>query len=285
MPYYEVTITVADTLKDRIIERISKEGCLGVIENDASLVAYFPQTCDIKTITDDLSLLNNLLERSGNAQGLTYACTVIPEQDWNESWKKGFQPVDAGKQFTIIPPWEQPRKDRINITIDPAMAFGTGHHETTRSCLLLMEKYAADCSQKSFLDLGTGTGILAIAAAKLGYRRVVGIDTDPLAVDASLLNIEINHTSEVEIREGSLSEAETAYDVIAANLISGVLVLLATILAAHLNPGGIAILSGILVGQEDEVIEAMEHAGLTLRETHIDDKWVSLVMDRAPVLE
>lgn len=283
MAYYECTITVADTYKDTLIERLSKAGCLGVIENNDTLVAYFPQTCDIKTITDDLSLLNALLEKSGKAQGLAFVCTVIPEQDWNESWKKGFQPVDAGEHFTIIPPWEEPRAGRINVTIDPAMAFGTGHHETTRSCIVLMEKYAGKCGKESFLDLGTGTGILAIAASKLGYRRVVGIDTDPLAVDAGLLNIEINRTRDVEIREGSLAETEDTYDVIAANLISGVLVRLAAALAAHLNPGGIAILAGILIGQEKEVIEAMEHTGLTLQETYYDGKWVSLVVQQGMV--
>ena len=283
MAYYECTITVADTYKDTLIERLSKAGCLGVIENNDTLVAYFPQTCDIKTITDDLSLLNALLEKSGKAQGLAFVCTVIPEQDWNESWKKGFQPVDAGEHFTIIPPWEEPRAGRINVTIDPAMAFGTGHHETTRSCIVLMEKYAGKCGKESFLDLGTGTGILAIAASKLGYRRVVGIDTDPLAVDAGLLNIEINRTRDVEIREGSLAETEDTYDVIAANLISGVLVRLAAALAAHLNPGGIAILAGILTGQEKEVIEAMEHTGLTLQEIYYDGKWVSLVVQQGMV--
>lgn len=284
MAYYEVTITIADTFKDTLLERLTKAGCLGVIENDTSLVAYFPHASDIKTITDDLTLLNDLLQKSGNTQGLAFTYTMIPEQDWNESWKKGFQPVDAGERFTIIPPWEEPRKNRINITIDPAMAFGTGHHETTRSCIVLMEKYAGKANKESFLDLGTGTGILAIAASKLGYRHVVGIDTDPLAVDAGLLNIEINHTPDVEIREGSLSETEAAYDMIAANLISGVLVQLATNLSAHLNPGGIAILAGILIGQEEEVIEAMEHAGLTLRETYCDGKWVSLVVERGIAL-
>ena len=160
------------------------------------------------------------------------------------------------------------------------MAFGTGHHETTRSCLVLIEKYAQKTALRSFLDLGTGTGILAIAARKLGYRHVVGIDTDILAVEAARENVVINQTPDVEIRQGSTSELHETFDVIAANLISGVLVLLAPELFTLMNPAGIAILSGILIGQEDEVIDAIDQAGLTLREKHPDGKWVSLVVER-----
>ena len=280
MAYYEFTIRISDTFRDTLIQRLSESGCLGMIENDESLVAYFPSALDIETIQCDLSLLKELLEKSGHAHELTYNFTLIPEKDWNETWKKGFQPVDAGEQFTLLPPWEEKRPGRINIVIDPGMAFGTGHHETTRSCLVLMENYAPQTARESFLDLGTGTGILAIAARKLGYRHVVGIDTDILAVHAARENIIINNVPDVEIREGSLYELHETFEVIAANLISGVLVLLAPALLTRMNPGGIAILSGILDGQEGEVIEAVEQSNMKLRQTYHDGKWVSLVVER-----
>jgi len=280
MAFYEFTIKIADTFKDTLIQRLSESGCLGMIENDESLVAYFPSTLDIETIKCDLSILKTLLEKTGHAHELSYDYTIIPEKDWNETWKKGFQPVDAGERFTILPPWGEKRKDRINLVIDPGMAFGTGHHETTRSCLVLMENYASKTARESFLDLGTGTGILAIAARKLGYRQVIGIDTDILAIEAARKNIIINQVPDVEIKEGSLYELQETFEVIAANLISGVLVLLAPALSVHMRPGGIAMLSGILFGQEDEVIKAMEQAGLTLREQYRDGKWLSLVMER-----
>jgi ribosomal protein L11 methyltransferase len=143
-----------------------------------------------------------------------------------------------------------------------------------------MEKYSGKSGFNTFLDLGTGTGILAIAASKLGYRHIVGVDTDPLAVDAARKNIQDNAVPTVIITEGSLSDLKETFDVITANLISGVLVKLAPDLAACMNPGGFAILSGILLGQEEEVIDAMERAGLVLREKFRDNKWVSLVVEQ-----
>jgi len=280
MAYNEFSIRVPEPFKDSLIQRLSDAGSLGVIENDQSLVAYFPDTCDSTVIANDLLLVKAIIEKAGSAHEFSFDHALIPEQDWNASWKKDFLPVDAGERFTILPPWEEKRAGRINMIIDPAMAFGTGHHETTRSCLVLLEKYAKTGGNTSFLDLGTGTGILAIAASKLGYQHVVGIDTDPLSIEAAGENIKINEVPDIEVRGGSLTEAEGSYDVIAANILSGVLVVLAPALSAHVNPGGIAILSGILIGQEDEVIEAMKQTGLELIEKYPDGKWMSLAVKK-----
>ncbi len=281
MSYYEFTIRISDAFRSSLIQRLTEHGCLGMIENDESFAAYFPSTLDIDTVKNDLMLVQTLLERAGHNHELTYDYSLIPEKDWNETWKKGFQPVDAGQRFTVLPPWEKLKKDRINLIIDPGMAFGTGHHETTRSCLVLMENYAPKTAKENFLDIGTGTGILAIAARKLGYRHVVGIDTDILALNTARENVIMNKAPDVEIREESLADLHETFDVIAANLISGTLVQIASILFPRINPGGIALLSGILIGQEGEVIGAMEQAGLRLRETYRDGKWVSLVMERS----
>ncbi len=278
MSYYEFIIKIADPFRDTLIQRLTDAGCLGVIEQDGTITAYFPETVDIGTITNDLSLLQALFDKSDSVQNLSFSHTLIPEQDWNESWKKGFTPLDAGERFTILPPWEKRREGRINLIIDPGMAFGTGHHETTRSSLVLMEKYAVMCAKERFLDLGAGTGLLAIAASRLGYRHIVAVDTDPLAIEATRKNIELNQATNVDIREGSIVEARGTFDCIAANIISSVLVQLAPALSSHLKPGGIAVLSGILTGQENEVIEATTPAGLKLLEQYRDGKWVSLVL-------
>jgi ribosomal protein L11 methyltransferase len=280
MNYYEFTINIAEPQRDALIRRLINKGCLGAIDQGNALVAYFPDTIDISVITEDLSILQSLLEKSGQTEDITYRHRLIPDEDWNESWKKGFHPIDVGTKFTILPPWESESAGRINLIIDPAMAFGTGHHETTRSCLALMEKYAGHGGRESFLDVGTGTGILAIAAAKLGYRRVVGVDTDILAVNASRLNISLNHTPTIEIRAGNILDLNEAYDFITANIISGVLVLLAPAIAIHLKPGGTAVLSGILQEQVNEVIDAVTRAGMMIIEKYPDGKWISLVTTR-----
>ncbi len=279
MPYYEFTITIPIPFKDALIHRLTGMGCLGMVEQENSEVtAYFPETIDIKIVIQDLTLMQALLEKAHPSENLVFTYMLIPEEDWNESWKKNFRPVDVGIRFTVLPPWEEKRKNRINLVIDPAMAFGTGHHETTRSCLELMDKYAPTADKDRFLDLGTGTGILGIAAVKLGYRSVTGIDTDRLAVEAAKKNIELNDAGSIDIREGSISDLKDTYDFITANIISSVLVDLAPLLASHLKPHGLVVLSGILTGQDEEVIQAMTRAGLKLVERYLDGKWVSLVM-------
>ncbi|OGW37863.1 MAG: ribosomal protein L11 methyltransferase [Nitrospirae bacterium GWD2_57_9] len=260
-----------------LMEVLTRKGSLGFLEEEQDLVAYFPGTFDIKTLVRELDVLKTVLKIGGIDEELRFSSTLVPDQDWNESWKKGFTPLDVGKSFTILPPWEEQRSGRINLIIDPGMAFGTGHHETTRSCLVMMEKYEGRTAKDSFLDLGTGTGLLAIAAAKLGYRRIVAVDTDPLATEASRMNIGLNGVTNIEVRDGSMDAVPEKYDCIAANIISGVLIMLADQIAEHLNESGLAILSGILAEQAEEVVTAVEQAGLKLKETYPDDKWVSLV--------
>jgi ribosomal protein L11 methyltransferase len=280
MTYHEISINISEPIKDALIRKCSDWGSLGVIEQEETLIAYFPESVKISEIINELVLFRTLLETAGYEPNLTFKHTVIEEQDWNESWKKGFVPIDVGEHFTILPPWERTKENRINLIIDPAMAFGTGHHETTRSCLVLMEEYVDKTEKDAFLDLGTGTGVLAIAASKLGYQRILGIDTDPLAIEAAEKNCKINDAKNVELKSGSLPEIHEEFDIIAANLISGVLIQLAPALSTHLKQGGIAFLSGILMGQEDKVIQAAEKQGLKLTEKYKDGKWASLVFKK-----
>jgi ribosomal protein L11 methyltransferase len=207
---------------------------------------------------------------------------VLPDCDWNETWKKSFAPIDVGRTLRIIPSWLNAETDRIPIIIDPGMVFGTGHHETTRTCLSLIEKIAETGNRKRFLDIGTGTGILAIGASRLGFEQVVAVDVDPLAVDAATRNAAANGLNNIEIRKGAISSVSGTFDVIVANLLSEILIAIAPELAERLNPGGTAILSGLLVGQEDEVIEAICTADLTFREKITDGKWVSLILGKPP---
>jgi ribosomal protein L11 methyltransferase len=284
MGYYEFTVHAPEESKDALSAKMAEMGCLGSYEKAGNLIAYFPDRLDIMELRDELNAFRAVLKDSGLPHEISFDYLFISERDWNESWKKRFLPIEVGENLLIVPPWDERVTMRTKLVIDPGMAFGTGHHETTMRCLSIMEKYAGNLrgsfAQDRFLDVGTGTGILAIAAAKLGFREVVGVDTDPLAVDAATRNAVLNDLTNVTVREGEITAIEDAADMIAANLMSEILIRIAPEIARRLNPSGVAILSGMLTGQEDDVIIAMEKEGLTVIERYRDDRWVSLVFSQ-----
>jgi len=278
MTYIEINITAPEDSHDALINKMSGMDAIGFIEQDGGLIAYFEPKQSPAEICDELGRFRPVLEASGLDASFSLSHTVLPEKDWNETWKKNFTPIDVGDNLTILPSWLQPKTDRIPIIIDPGMVFGTGHHETTRTCLSLIEKASKKSIKQRLLDIGTGTGILAIGAGKLGFKEVVAVDIDPLCVDAAARNVAANNLINVEIKEGGISIAAGTFDVIVANLLSEILTEIAPDLAVRLNHGGTAILSGMLIGQEDGVIQAMISAGLTFQEKVTDNNWVTLVM-------
>jgi ribosomal protein L11 methyltransferase len=280
MPYHQVTITIPGQFKDTLLRKLAELGSLGALDQDHTITAYFPATTQLSAIVGELQVVLLLLNAAEHDVPVRIEHSLLPDTDWNESWKKGFTPIDVGERFVILPPWEHPSGNRIPLIIDPGMAFGTGHHETTRSCLVLMERYADAVRKERFLDLGTGTGLLAIAALALGFRSVVGVDTDPLAIEASRRNIALNKADRIELHEAGIDKCEGKFDMIAANLISGTLVQLAGEIASRLMQAGVVIMSGILSGQDDEVVSVAKNSGLDCVERLSDGKWVSLVCKR-----
>ena len=279
MGYYEFSIAVPVESKEALMNMVHEAGSLGVVDNEKNLVVYFQDRPGIEKLTRDFSSFKTILKDAGLPHDFSFGYVYISERDWNESWKKKFQPIDVGRNLSIIPPWEEPKSERINLIIDPGMAFGTGHHDTTRTCLEHIERISREGSKDRFLDVGTGTGILAIAASKLGFREVVGVDIDPLAIDAAQRNAILNGLNNVTILQGTISVTEGVYDVIAANLLSEILITIAPEISARLKEGGTALLSGMIIGQEDEVMTAMGKEGLKFRERHYDGvRWVTLVV-------
>jgi ribosomal protein L11 methyltransferase len=206
---------------------------------------------------------------------------AIPEQDWLSEWKKGYQPVAIGKRLLITPSWKRDHgteADRVVVQIDPGMAFGTGTHETTRGCLEMLERY---WSGGAMLDAGTGTGILAIAAAKLHPQsRIVAFDVDPEAVEVAVDNARINDVGEeVEISVDRISSfAGLDFDLVIANLTADVIIPLADDLTKTLKAGGVLIVSGILAEQGADVTLALESHGLKPIETLPDGEWITQVL-------
>jgi ribosomal protein L11 methyltransferase len=242
----------------------------------------------------------------------------LEEEDWANAWKQHYTILRLGKRTVIVPSWleYEAQPEDIVLHLDPGMAFGTGLHPTTQMCLALLEERIRPNQQ--VLDLGTGSGILAIAAAKLGANPVLALDNDPIAVTAAQENVERNGVAaSVTAAEGSLGAAGNAmghwlsgdfgeageeergqktadnednpqnsklktqnFDLIAANLIAKVLIILAEDIAAALAPGGTLISSGIIIDREDEVALAFAAAGLQQIERRREGEWVALVHSR-----
>jgi len=211
----------------------------------------------------------------------------VHEEDWAAAWKAHFPVLRVGSRLVIRPTWRRHRAvpGDVVLALDPGMAFGTGLHPTTRLCLAGIERWAEEgiVDGARALDVGCGSGILAIALAKLGAASVLGVDTDPIAVEATAANARRNRLARrIAAEAGSLPVAGGPYDLVAANLIASLLVALAEELAASVRPGGRLLASGIFIDREDEVRAAFAAAGLAVRARTGEGDWVALDCVRAP---
>ncbi len=202
----------------------------------------------------------------------------IDDEDWAENWKKSYKPFRLGEHIVIRPGWEeydaQPG-DKV-ITIDPGMAFGTGTHETTGMCVRLVERYVKPGD--TCMDIGTGTGILAIAAAHMGASHVLASDIDPMAVRVAKENVEINGFSDrIDCKCGDLLDvAKDKADAVTANIIADVIIMLCAPVRAFLKPGGVFICSGIAREREDDTINALKAAGYKRLDVRHEGEWTAI---------
>ena len=245
--YYEFIMSVPDESREAVTYKLAEMGSTGFFEKTVNIAAYFEGTSDIAVLCDELEQFRGVLRSSGLDPDFSYDYILLPEMDWNEEWKKSFTPINVGENLTIVPSWLQDDSGRTSIIIDPGMAFGTGHHETTKRCLMMIEKLS-EGGKRSLLDIGTGTGILAIGAAKMGIGPVTGVDIDPQAVDLAQRNAGINELDGITIYEGGIARVTGLFDIIIANLISELLIKIAHEIVLRVKTGGIVILSGMITG-------------------------------------
>lgn len=265
-----------------VIEEAHRTAADGVsLERDptrpAWVRAYLPQNHisdeSIQRIETALSLLG-ALRPIGPLQ-----INSLTDQDWARAWKTHYSTLHVSERIVVVPAWKRyrPRPGQVALRLDPGMAFGTGIHPTTQLCLRTLERFLRP--DMRVLDLGTGSGILAIAAAKLGCGPILAVDRDPVAVDAARANIRRNRlSSRIEVREDTLGPGMGPYDLILANLLAPVLRELGDVLAQALAPAGVVIASGVLSEQGDEVTAALEAAGLRLVERVGAGDWIALVL-------
>jgi ribosomal protein L11 methyltransferase len=206
---------------------------------------------------------------------------IVNEADWAQAWKRFFPVLRVGRRLVIRPTWRRhpPAPGEVVIALDPGMAFGTGLHPTTRLCLAGLERLAdgGGVHGARILDVGSGSGILSIAAARLGAREVVAVDVDPIAVEATTANARRNRLiRRIRPRQGSLPSGAGRFDVVLANLVASILVELAGALRDELRPGGRLIASGIFTDREDDVRRAFEAEGLAVAARDADGDWIAL---------
>jgi ribosomal protein L11 methyltransferase len=196
-----------------------------------------------------------------------------PETDWSTAWRARIRSTRVG-QLWVGPPWETPPEGTVALLIEPKMAFGTGDHPTTVLCLAAVDAFCAGHPGASVLDVGTGTGVLALMARKLGAGRVVAVDNDPMSVTLARENGALNGIDGVEVSGATLDAIDGRFDLVVANILANTLVELAPALVAH--TGGRLVLAGVLIHQEDEVREAFERAGATSDGGSRSGDWIRL---------
>ena len=253
-------------------------------------------TAKVSFYVEDLSNLENIMHQVNagldeiaefvNVGERTLSVSETEDKDWINNWKQYFKPFTVD-DILIKPTWEtipEEHKDKLLIQIDPGTAFGTGMHETTQLCIRQLRKYVNADSE--IIDVGTGSGILSIAALKLGARYACGTDLDPCAINAVKENMEVNGIPEdkytvmlgniIDDKEVQDAVGYEKYDMVVANILAEVLVPLTPVILAQMKPGALYITSGIIDDKEETVVEAVKKAGLEVLEVNHQGEWVSV---------
>ncbi len=284
-----VELNIAKEFEEGVSNFVTEHGATGIeeLEGDlqrVSLRTYFQHDGRERRILQALHrYLNSLKKIAPEAPPARIKTASIPEENWGESWKRFFKPIQVTPQFVVKPPWSKIRLKRgqIPIEINPGMAFGTGTHPTTVLSIQALEERLKG-RRLSVLDVGTGSGILSIVAAKLGAREVWGIDIDRVAVENARENVEKNHVSDiVRIREGSIGGLHKKFDIIVANIDLKRLRRMRMPLLNHLKKKGLLLLSGILVEEKERIRLHYLGTGL-LRwiKTTQENEWACLIFKK-----
>ncbi|MDL2206295.1 50S ribosomal protein L11 methyltransferase [Eubacteriales bacterium OttesenSCG-928-N13] len=261
---------------DIIDEAIAKN-----MAEDVRVTGYYPADANIEQLTQQIRTQIDALramELGFDLGKLELESVGLQDQDWAEYWKREFKPFRLGEHMLVVPSWTQPdvRPGDHIIRIDPGMAFGTGTHETTALCTALVEQYIHPGD--SVIDVGTGTGILAIAAAHMGARGILAIDIDPTAVRVAQQNVRENGMeTQIRCEQGDLLETvKQQANVVIANIIADVIIGIVKPVRARILDGGLFICSGIIREKRDEVIAALEQAGYHQLDVRERGEWVAI---------
>lgn len=245
----------------------------------AVVKAYFSEEDNINEILTYINEKMDELKELGIDTGVAKVeSEKMFEEDWANNWKKYYKPTKVGERIVVKPIWEEyiAKDDELVLELDPGMAFGTGTHETTRMCIQALDKYVK--ADSTVFDVGCGSGILAIAAAKLGAKLAVGVDLDPVAVESAKENVGYNNLDNIEILYGNLVEViDGKADIVVANIIAEVICILTEDVKRVLKNNGYFITSGIIHDRVDMVTKKLEETGFEVIEINKDGEWNCIV--------
>jgi ribosomal protein L11 methyltransferase len=272
--WYALDVEVDGAVHEAVEYALMEAGALGTETTDRGVTAYFAETPDRERVRNELFEALRIYDLpSSSVRDMNLR--EVADHDWLEEWKQSWQPVEIGR-FIIAPPWSKLEDvhDHLVIRIEPGMAFGTGTHETTRLCLDAIQKHFAG---GSFLDVGTGTGILAIAAAKLfPQASIEACDTDETAITIARENAELNDIEQIKFWAGSIDDSTASADLVVANLTADVITSIMPALVGVTC--GKLILSGILETQLEMVQTALHDCGIDQFEVEQRGEWIALIV-------
>ena len=300
MQWIEVSVPAESGEIDELCERLAALGAGGMVVEDEqdfqrfletnrqywdyvdeALAQQFRGVSRVKFYLADDEDGRALLENIRAAIGREITTASVQDSDWENNWRQYYEPIEIGETLVVVPEWLQaPENGRIPLRLDPGLIFGTGSHATTKMCLAALEQYAAP--GKTMLDLGCGSGILAIGALLLGCERAAGCDIDPKAPEVAAANAALNgigperfavYAGDVLADAGMRKALGTGYDIVTANIVADVIIPLAAIVRPFLRAGGVFLTSGIIEGRQDEVRAALEKHGFVITNHRCEEEW------------
>ncbi|MCL5268266.1 MAG: 50S ribosomal protein L11 methyltransferase [Bacteroidetes bacterium] len=279
--YFQLKISADTQVNDLVVGFLSNVGAEGFVEEGRVLVCYFSEDRWKPSFESDVTGFLNSLKGQGKISKFDVSVTTIRNQDWNKQWEESIVPVEVTENIVIKPSWKEyvgPAK--IVIEIDPKMSFGTGHHETTRMMVQELERCIK--GNERVLDVGTGTGVLAIAAIKLGAEFCVAVDNDTWSIGNSRENIERNGVADkIRLVKGEIeSVQEDGFDIVAANLNRNTLIYIREDLYRKCRSGGFLLLAGVLTADEQDVTDYYGQVGFKLLDTRREAEWSALVLTK-----
>jgi len=323
MKWYELTIATTEIATEMISNFLHEHGAGGVSieesgnlnkprdtsygqwydtplndipEGEAIIKGYFPENTVMEQLLEELKpRIEGLRQFEIDPGNVQYSYIEVDDEDWATAWKDYFHPIAITDKITIKPTWEQyePREDELIIELDPGMAFGTGTHPTTSLCLKTLEKVIQ--GGEEVIDVGTGSGVLAIGAIKLGASSVLALDLDPIAVSSATENVSLNGLSEqVDVHlsdllgvlrqeDNSQLKVKPPVDLVVANILAEIIMLFIDDVYEALKPGGTYIASGIWKNKEDVVEQGLLAAGFEIQEKYRDEDWLAFVATKPKV--